>query len=63
MIKDLFKTCVEEWERSVTLNWTDCDNIFLSANDLALVNKMLKDVNEQIKTIEVKLNNVVMLIK
>ena len=39
------------------------DNIFLSPNDLALVNKMLKNVSEQIKTIEVKLNNVVMLIK
>lgn len=63
LIQDLFKTCVEEWEKSVTSNWTDCDNIFLSPNDLALVNKMLKDVSEQIKTIEVKLNNVVMLIK
>lgn len=63
LIQDLFKTCVEEWEKSVTSNWMDCDNIFLSSNDLALVNKMLKDVSEQIKTIEVKLNNVVMLIK
>lgn len=63
LIQDLFKTCVEEWEKSVTSNWTDCDNIFLSSNDLALVNKMLKDVSEQIKTIEVKLNNVVMMIK
>ncbi|MDE6099003.1 MAG: hypothetical protein K2G24_08965, partial [Muribaculaceae bacterium] len=62
-IQDLFRTCVEDWEKSVTSNWTDCDNIFLSSNDLALVNKMLKDVSEQIKTIEVKLNNVVMLIK
>lgn len=63
MIQDSFKTCVEKWEKSVTAIWTDCDNIFLSSNDLALVNKMLKDVNEQIKTIEVKLNNVVMMIK
>lgn len=63
LIQDLFRTCVEEWEKSVSSNWTDCDNIFLSPNDLALVNKMLKDVSEQIKTIEVKLNNVVMLIK
>ncbi|MCX4263655.1 MAG: AAA family ATPase [Muribaculaceae bacterium] len=63
LIQDIFKTCVEEWEKSVSANWTDCDNIFLSRNDLALVNKMLKDVNEQIKTIEVKLNNVVMMIK
>ena len=63
LIQDLFKTCVEEWEKSVTSTLTDCDNIFLSPNDLALVNKMLKDVREQIKTIEVKLNNVIMLIK
>ena len=63
LIQDLFRNCVEEWEKSVSANWTDCDNIFLSPNDLALVNKMLKDVSEQIKTIEVKLNNVVMLIK
>lgn len=63
LIQDLFKTCVEEWEKSVASNWTDCDNIFLSPNDLALVNKMLKDVSEQIKTIEVKLNNVVMMLK
>ena len=52
-----------QWEKSVSSNWTDCDNIFLSPNDLALVNKMLKDVSEQIKTIEVKLNNLVMMIK
>ena len=57
------KTYVEEWEASIMSNWTDCDNIFLSSNDLALVNKMLKEVNEQIKTIEIKLNNVVMMIK
>jgi len=63
LIQDLFRTCVEEWEKLVSSNWTDCDNIFLSPNDLALVNKMLMDVSEQIKTIEVKLNNVVMLIK
>lgn len=63
LIQDLFKTCVEEWEKSVTSNWSDCDNIFLSSNDHALINKMLKEVSEQIKTIEVKLNNVVMMIK
>lgn len=63
LIQDLFKTCVEEWETAVMSNWTDCENIFLSSNDLALVNKMLKEVSEQIKTIEIKLNNVVMMMK
>ena len=63
LIQTLFKNCVDEWEKSVRSNWNDCGNIFLSANDLALVNKMLKEVNEQIKTIDVKLNNVLMMIK
>lgn len=62
-IKDSFNTCVEEWEESITSNWTGCDNIFLSSNDLALVNKMLKEVREQIKIIEVKLNNASSIIK
>lgn len=63
VIQDSFKACVEEWEQSIASNWTDCDNIFLSPNDLALVNRMLKEVNEQIKTIEVKLANIIMMIK
>lgn len=62
-IKDSFNTCVEEWEESITSCWTGCNNIFLSSNDLALVNKMLKEVREQIKIIEVKLNNVSSIIK
>ena len=63
IIRDLFNTCVEEWENSITANWTQCDNIFLSSNDLALVNRMLKEVSDQIKTVEVKLNNLSMMIK
>ena len=39
------------------------NNIFLSPNDRALVNKMIKEVNEQIKTTEVKLTNIVMMLK
>ena len=63
IIRDLFNTCVAEWENSITANWTQCDNIFLSSNDLALVNRMLKEVSDQIKTVEVKLNNLSMMIK
>ncbi len=63
MIQEQFKASVELWEQTVVAIWASNDNLFLSANDLALVNKMLKEVNEQIKTIEVKLNNVVMMIK
>ena len=62
-VQETFKECVEQWESQVQKNWTNCDNIFLSSADFALVSKMIKEVNELIKTTEVKLNNVVMLIK
>ncbi|MDE5612088.1 MAG: hypothetical protein K2I90_08750, partial [Odoribacter sp.] len=61
--QDAFKACVAEWEQLVASNWTDCDNIFLLTADLALVNKMLKEVGELMKTTEVKLNNAVMMMK
>lgn len=63
VIQNIFKECVKQWDSLVEKNWTNCDNIFLSSADLTLVNKMVKEVNELIKTTEVKLNNVVMLIK
>ena len=63
VLQDLFNTCVSEWNHLLSDNWINCDNIFLSSNDLALVNKMIKEVNEQIKTTEVKLNNVILMIK
>ncbi len=63
MIQELFKTCVSDWEQIVAANFNNGDNIFLSAAELALVNKMIKEVGELIKTTEVKLNNVVMMIK
>lgn len=58
-----FRTCVAEWENTIATNWTNCDNLFLSTADLALINKMTKDINELIKTTEVKINNIVMMIK
>lgn len=63
LIQEQFRACVAEWEATVAANWTGCDNIFLSPADLALVGRMLKEVGEQIRTIEVKLNNAVMMIK
>ena len=60
---DLFESCVGDWERMVADNFTDCDNLFLSDADLALANRMIKDVEDLIKTIEVKLDNVAMMIK
>lgn len=62
-IQESYKTCVGEWEAQIAENWVDCDNIFLYPNDLSLIKKMIKEVSEQMKTIEVKLNNVVMMIK
>lgn len=62
-IQDLFKNCVEEWGQTVATFFQGDNNIFLSSNDLALVNKMIKEVNEQIKTTEVKLTNIVMILK
>ena len=61
--QDAFKTCLTEWEQLVASNWTNCDNVFLASADLALVNKMLKEVGELMKTTEVKLNNAVMMMK
>ncbi len=62
-IRSAFQSCVGQWTDFVANNWTDCDNLFLSAADLALVNKMIKDVTDLIKTTEVKLNNLMMLLK
>jgi len=62
-IQETFKKCVESWESQVMINWNNCDNMFLSEADIGLVNKMVKNVGELIKATEVKLNNVVMMIK
>lgn len=63
VIQDVFKTSVSDWAGIVADNFTNCDNIFLSSADLALVNRMIKEVGELIKATEVKLNNVVMMMK
>lgn len=62
-VQESYKTCAAEWEAQITENWVDSNNIFLSPNDLGLIKKMIREVSEQMKTIEVKLNNVVMMIK
>lgn len=61
--QDLLQYYVADWEKMITDNFTDSKNIFLSKNDLALVDKTIKMVRELIKTIEIKLNNVAMMIK
>ena len=61
-IQRLFRECVENWENMTASNWRDGDNIFLSSADFALVNKTIKEVGEQIKAVEVKINNMVMMV-
>lgn len=62
-IQELFKNCVVEWEHTIATLLKEDNNIFLSSNDMALVKKMIKDVDEQIKATEVKLTNISMMLK
>lgn len=61
--QDIFTECVGQWENLVGTNFSACNNIFISSNDLVLMNKTIKEVGDLIKATEVKLNNVVMMIK
>ena len=62
-VQELFKDCVCEWEHTIATLLQEDNNIFLSPNNIALVKKMIKEVNEQIKATEVKLTNIVMMLK
>ena len=62
-VQEMYQTCVGPWRKMVASCWTSGSNIFLSQADLGLVGGMIKEVDEQIKTVEVKLNNVVMLMR
>ncbi|MBD5319723.1 MAG: AAA domain-containing protein [Bacteroides sp.] len=62
-VQEMYQTCVGQWRKMVESCWTTGSNIFLSQADLGLVGGMIKEVDEQIKTVEVKLNNVVMLMR
>ncbi|MCM1520230.1 MAG: AAA family ATPase [Lachnoclostridium sp.] len=62
-VRQQFDRCVGDWDRFVTTTRAAGDNIFLSTADLALLDKIEKEVNDQIKATEVKLNNVAMMIK
>lgn len=62
-VQDTFRECVESWDSMIESNWNNCNNIFLSSTDLSLIHKTIKEVGELIKTIEVKINNMVMMIK
>ena len=53
-----FKDCTEGWKRELEENLTDCENIFLAPADLRILDKVRKDMDERIKTIQIKINNV-----
>ena len=62
MAQEAFRNIVQEWDSIVINNWRNCDNIFLSPQDLALVMEANKDIEESIKTTEVKINNILLMI-
>ena len=49
--------CVSEWSDQIFRNWTTKNNIFLSQKDYDLVAGICKEVDEQIKTMQVKVTN------
>ena len=62
-IQDLLHSCASDWEKMAADSFKEGTNIFLSKTDLALVDKTIKNVRELVKTTEVKLNNVALMIK
>lgn len=63
VIQDLLQECAADWKKMVGENFTEDKNFFLSKTDLALIDKTIKEVRELIKTTEIKLNNLALLIK
>ena len=61
-IQAMFKSIVNNWETMIN-ELQACDNIFLSDSDIALVLSKNGEVVELIKATEVKLNNVLMMMK
>ena len=62
-ILSLFKKTVDDWQQMVKSSLKTEDNLFLGPNELKLVEKLVKEVEERIKTSEVKMNNVMMMLK
>lgn len=63
VVQDLLQGYSADWEHMIAESFTVGKNIFLSKTDLVLVGRMIKEVRELIKTTEIKLNNVAMMIK
>lgn len=62
-IQDLLQENTTHWEKMVADCFTVGKNIFLSKTDIALVDKTIKNVRELVKTTELKLNNLAVMIK
>lgn len=62
-IQNLLQERAASWEKMAAVSFADGKNIFLSKTDLALIDKTIKTVRDLIKTTEVKLNNVAMMIR
>ena len=62
-IQKEFRDCVSQWQASTASNWQGKDNIFLSDSDYALADRMLKETEEKIKVVEIKINNLSMILK
>lgn len=55
--RESLKKLVFDWNQMITDGFTQGNNIFLSCNDVALVNTTLKEVEQQLRTTEFKINN------
>lgn len=62
-VQTLFATTVSDWGERIRDTWSNCKNIFIGANELALVNKKIAEVEELINATQVKINNLIMMIK
>lgn len=62
-VRDLLQEQAADWEKKIADSFTEGKNIFLSKTDLALVDKTITEVRDLIKTTEIKLNNLAMMIK
>lgn len=60
--QDVFRQCAESWGKDLAQLQNAKSNLFLSPADLSLVSKLIKEVQEQMNTIEVKINNLLMLV-
>lgn len=53
-----FDQCVAEWEKRIEESARAAENIFLSDTDISILDKAKKEISNQVKALEVKINNV-----